>query len=106
MRISFGLSAARSAVGSSPANSVEAMRERRVKMDMCVLHWRHACAWPRLMEAGKKARRQLCLGGAHALAAFLKRPQADRSNRRYEYSTRGAALASTRMNLFHRCWNR
>src|SRR5947209_13606193 len=106
MRISFGLSAAMSAVGSRPANNTEPSKDRLEKMDMSVLHWRHACAWPGLMEAGKKARRQLRLGGAHALAAFLKRPQADRSNRRYDYSRRGAALASTRMNLFHRCWNR
>src|SRR3954463_9244879 len=96
MRISFGLSAASRLVGNRPMSKAEPRRERREKMDISVLPERHARAGRGLREADKKKpRRQLCLGGAHALAAFVKRPQADRSNRRWVCSTAGSRLAST-----------
>jgi hypothetical protein len=51
------------------------------------------------MEAGKSARPQLGEGASPALAAFVKRPQADSSNRRYRFSIEWLFL-SVNMMIF------
>jgi hypothetical protein len=51
------------------------------------------------MEAVKRARPQLGVGGRPALAAFVERPQADCSNRRYDYSIKSPDFAVNSSNF-------
>src|SRR6516164_2229116 len=90
MRISLGLSAARSCVlGSRASASVAARSERRdnsvMTTSMRLNLDRGRAREGRLMKAGFFARRHWRGGGPRALAAFVKRPQAACSNRRYIY---------------------
>src|SRR6516225_10704075 len=93
MRISLGASAANTfGLATSPARRTVVNTERRgnrvminsnrfMRSTLRVSRRRGDQRWRGFLPAGRQAR-----GGPRALAAFVKRPQAARSNRRYIYS--------------------
>src|SRR5688572_17494868 len=107
MRISLGLSCANSAVlGTRPTKSAEARIERRDQKAMITSTHRAAITPKRGGRIDEKAGvfkttrpRLMATGRAPtALAAFVKRPQAARSNRRYVLKLKGYFGASMKWN--------
>src|SRR5262245_36564147 len=92
MRISLGFSAALTPVlpRMATARAAKTMVSRELLVIGTSTHWGRSRASQRANEAtdggGVLARPQLGGGRPRALAAFVERPQAARSNRRYDYS--------------------